>query len=63
MAHTAQVEGDEAVAGLLAQEPGGTAMLMDASRCLRCALCALRCPTGSISMEQFQFLEEWTYAD
>ncbi len=58
-----QVVGDDGVRHLIGEQPGGTAMLMDATRCLRCALCALRCPTGAITMEQFQFVEEWAYAD
>jgi NADPH-dependent glutamate synthase beta subunit-like oxidoreductase len=63
MAPAHKVVGDEAVSQLLEKEPNGTVMLMDATRCLRCALCATRCPTGAISMEQFQFVEEWIYDD
>jgi ferredoxin len=37
----------------------GTAMLMDATKCIRCGLCALRCPTGTITLEQFTFSEGW----
>jgi ferredoxin len=37
----------------------GTIMIMDATRCIRCALCALRCPTGAISMETFRYAETW----
>ena len=40
----------------------GTAMLMDATRCIRCALCAIRCPTGAISLEAFRYGEAWTPA-
>ncbi len=36
-----------------------TVMLMDATRCIRCALCAIRCPTGAISMEAFHYAEAW----
>jgi NADPH-dependent glutamate synthase beta subunit-like oxidoreductase len=39
-----------------------TAMIMDTSRCIRCALCALRCPTGAISMEAFRYAESWVAA-
>jgi ferredoxin len=35
----------------------GTAMIKDETRCIRCGLCARRCPTGAISMESSQFCE------
>ncbi len=35
-----------------------SAMLFDPTRCIRCGLCANRCPTGAVKMEQFQFTEE-----
>jgi len=41
---------------------GDSAILKDEERCIRCALCAERCPTHSITMERFQFRQEWTYA-
>jgi NADPH-dependent glutamate synthase beta subunit-like oxidoreductase/ferredoxin len=34
-----------------------SAMLFDADHCIRCALCAQRCPTGAITMEDFRFVE------
>jgi formate dehydrogenase beta subunit len=45
---------------LTALVPAGdaTAFLYDEEKCIRCALCAVRCPTGAITMETFQFDEE-----
>ena len=34
-----------------------TALLKDDTTCIRCGLCAERCPTGAISMERFSFIE------
>lgn len=32
----------------------GSAMLKDETRCIRCGLCVLRCPVGTITMEAYQ---------
>ena len=34
-----------------------SAIIKDETRCIRCALCAERCPTGAITMEHFHFEE------
>ncbi len=65
------IEGDDTVAAVMAARlqvlldgrqagavPEATAMLFDPTRCIRCALCAQRCPTGAITMEAFRFTEE-----
>lgn len=38
-------------------EARGTALVKDETICIRCGLCALRCPAGTITMEQFQIEE------
>ncbi len=52
-----QIQGDENVARLVAAQGNGSAMLFDPDHCVRCALCAKRCPTGAITMEDFRFTE------
>jgi NADPH-dependent glutamate synthase beta subunit-like oxidoreductase len=36
-----------------------TAILKDEDRCIRCALCAIRCPSDAITMERVRFTTEW----
>jgi NAD-dependent dihydropyrimidine dehydrogenase PreA subunit len=33
---------------------GGSAMIKDETRCIRCGLCALRCPANTITMEAYR---------
>jgi NADPH-dependent glutamate synthase beta subunit-like oxidoreductase len=55
---------DEARAALTARAEGGslplTAMVKDDDRCIRCGLCAIRCPTGAMTMEKFSITERWS---
>lgn len=37
-----------------------SAILKDEDRCIRCALCAMRCPVDAISMERVSFSTTWT---
>jgi formate dehydrogenase major subunit len=47
----------ESVYGVSQAEAGrqniATAMIKDESRCIQCGLCARRCPTGAITMEEY----------
>jgi formate dehydrogenase (NADP+) beta subunit len=37
-----------------------SAILKDEDRCIRCALCAMRCPVNAISMERVTFTATWS---
>jgi NAD-dependent dihydropyrimidine dehydrogenase PreA subunit len=41
----------EAIRERLGTSEAGGALLKDEERCIRCGLCADRCPTGAITME------------
>ena len=48
-----------------AAEAGGlplSAMLKDETRCIRCGLCAIRCPTDAMTMERFSITERYAPA-
>ncbi len=36
-----------------------SAIIKDEERCIRCGLCAQRCPVTAITMERFNFSQEW----
>jgi formate dehydrogenase (NADP+) beta subunit len=39
-----------------------SAMVKDDERCIRCGLCAVRCPTDAMTMERFEITERWAAA-
>jgi NAD-dependent dihydropyrimidine dehydrogenase PreA subunit len=41
----------DALRDALETTPAGGAILKDEERCIRCGLCADRCPTGAVTME------------
>src|SRR5215471_13152562 len=49
------VELDEVAADELGRLTG-TAMLKNETRCIRCGLCAMRCPVGTITMESYNLI-------
>jgi formate hydrogenlyase subunit 6/NADH:ubiquinone oxidoreductase subunit I len=68
MVPVTDVAGDEDLAQLIEAKYGmpvselrpeeGTVMLMDGTKCIRCALCAKICPVNCITMESFEYEEE-----
>jgi ferredoxin len=53
---------ERAIAGALGPNVDRTAhsaILKDEDRCIRCALCAMRCPTDAITMERVSFQTTW----
>lgn len=61
--------GDPEVADLMRERFGDTdlagqsAIVKDEDKCIRCALCAERCPVGAITMERFGFGSVWERAE
>lgn len=57
-----ELDGGETVAALIERQTetweAGCAMLLDPTHCIRCGLCADRCPTEAVKMETFHFTEE-----
>ena len=62
MVPSTEIEVDEQfvefITGESTDEEDFTVMLFDPTRCVRCGLCASRCPTEAVRMETFAFTEE-----
>ncbi len=62
LVRVSDLAGDEAVAAVIerrtAERHTASAMLLDPTRCIRCGLCAARCPTDAVKMESFRFTEQ-----
>jgi|CXWL01.1.fsa_nt_gi NADPH-dependent glutamate synthase beta subunit-like oxidoreductase len=50
---------DELIARAAADGLPLAAMVKDDERCIRCGLCAVRCPTDAMTMERFSIRERW----
>ena len=70
MARLDEIEGDESLPKLVkslysvsleeAQKLNlATVIFKDESRCIQCGLCAKRCPTGTITMEEYHRRSEF----
>jgi ferredoxin len=53
---------DAAVAAAGLDREAHSAILKDEDRCIRCALCEMRCPVDAIAMERVQFTASWSPA-
>jgi len=62
-----QVKGDQTVTTVIdrrtEERSGVSAMLLDPARCIRCGLCADRCPTEAVRMESFHYTEELSFEE
>src|SRR5262245_49264603 len=62
---TLELSGEERQALAARAEANGSplsAMIKDDARCIRCGLCAIRCPTDAMTMEQFRITERYQEA-
>ncbi len=70
MARLDEIRGDEKLSTLVKSLYGvpleetdqsnlATAMIKDESRCIQCGLCVKRCPTGTITMEEYHRESRW----
>lgn len=65
MVDVSRIQGDDAVKALVAGEFGGgpaapaegSAMLFDPLKCIRCGMCAAKCPTGACRMSVNDFVD------
>jgi len=53
---------DAAIAAAGLDRASHSAILKDEDRCIRCALCEMRCPVDAIAMERVQFTATWSPA-
>ncbi len=53
---------DAAIAAAGLERDAHSAILKDEDRCIRCALCAMRCPVDAIAMERVKFTATWSPA-
>ena len=68
MVHISRIQGDESVQALVAGEFGaevsastdGSVMLFDPLKCIRCGMCAIKCPTGACKMSVNDFNDCYT---
>jgi thioredoxin reductase/ferredoxin len=71
MVHASRVRGDEGVGKLICGELGdavtaeteGSVMLFDPLKCIRCGMCAQKCPTGSCKMSVNSFCDCFVASD